>query len=246
MSLFALLGAFILVAGSTASILVNSVTSVGHYAVNIVPLSNWVGREDTDFMQDWTVFYWAWWIFWTPFVGMFIARVSYGRTVREFITFGLLVPVIATVLWMNIMGGHAIEQYVVDGFEGVYHHVVEDYNETAPLFAMLEGLPLTFMTSSLAIVLVLVYFVTSSDSGSLVIDIISAGGSTDAPVVQRSFWATFEGLVAIALLVSGGIDALRAGAIALGFPFAFVLLLMAGCTLFAMWKEAPDYRSGVA
>jgi len=240
--LFALLGAFILVAGSTANILMNSVTSVGHYFTNIVPLSNWVGREDTEFIHDWTVFYWAWWIAWAPFVGMFIARVSYGRTVREFITCVLIVPVVVTVLWMNIMGGHAIEQYLVEGFEGVYHFVVEDYDETAPLFAMLEGLPLTFLTSSLAIFLVLVYFVTSSDSGSLVIDIISSGGRTDAPVVQRSFWALFEGLVAIALLVSGGIAALEAGAIALGFPFSFVLVLMAGCTLYAMWKEAPSYR----
>ncbi|WP_290631369.1 BCCT family transporter [Aquisalimonas sp.] len=246
MILFALLGAFILVAGSTVSILANSVTSIGHYLTNLIPLSNPIGREDEGFMHGWTVFYWAWWTSWAPFVGMFIARVSYGRTVREFITCVLIVPVVATVIWMNIMGGYAIEQYVVDGFEGVYQYVVESYDDTMVLFGMLEGLPLTFLTSSVAIFLVMIFFVTSSDSGSLVIDTISAGGKTDAPVVQRSFWAIFEGLVAIALLLSGGLAALQAGAITLGFPFAFVLLAMAGCTLYAMAREAPNYRPGTA
>ncbi len=243
MVLFALLGAFVLVAGSTVSILVNSIASIGQYLAQVVPLSNWVGREDEGFMHGWTVFYWAWWISWAPFVGMFIARVSYGRTVREFIFCVLIVPVIATILWMNIMGGYAIEQYVADGFEGVHQYVVAAYDDTMVLFGFLEGLPFTFLTSSIAIFLVMIFFVTSSDSGSLVIDTISAGGKTDAPVVQRSFWAIFEGLVAIALLLSGGIAALQAGAIALGFPFALVLLMMAGCTLYAMAKEAPNYRS---
>ncbi|WP_290651459.1 BCCT family transporter [Aquisalimonas sp.] len=246
MILFALLGVFVLVAGSTVSILANSAASIWHYLAHVVPLSNPIGREDEGFLHGWTVFYWAWWISWAPFVGMFIARVSYGRTVREFITCVLIVPVVATVLWMNIMGGYAIEQYLVDDFQGVYQYVVETYDDTMVLFGMLEGLPLAFLTSSLAIFLVMIFFVTSSDSGSLVIDTISAGGKTDAPVVQRSFWAIFEGLVAIALLLSGGIAALQAGAIALGFPFALVLLVMAGCTLYAMAKEAPAYRPGAA
>ncbi|SEO45393.1 betaine/carnitine transporter, BCCT family [Aquisalimonas asiatica] len=247
MIMFALLGAFVLIAGSTISILWGSVTSAGHYVANLVQLSNWVGREDTDFMHGWTVFYWAWWISWAPFVGMFIARVSYGRTVREFIFCVLIIPVLATILWMNIMGGLAIDQFLA-GIESVSTHILmwDNYDDTMPLFGFLEALPLTALTSSVAILLVVIFFVTSSDSGSLVIDTISAGGKTDAPVVQRSFWAIFEGLVAIALLLSGGIAALQAGAIALGFPFAIVLLLMAGCTLYAMWKEAPNYRPGTA
>ena len=246
MIMFALLGAFVLIAGSTVSILANSVTSVGHYLAQVVPLSNWVGREDEGFMHGWTVFYWAWWTSWAPFVGMFIARVSYGRTVREFIFCVLIVPVIATVLWMNIMGGYAIEQYLTDGFEGVYQYVVESYDDTMVLFGFLEGLPFTFLTSSVAILLVVIFFVTSSDSGSLVIDTISAGGKTDAPVVQRSFWAIFEGLVAIVLILTGGLAAVQAGAISLGFPFAIVLTLMALCTLYAMWKEAPNYKPAAA
>lgn len=246
MILFALLGAFVLIAGSTMSILVNSVTSIGNYVTQVLPFSNWVGREDTDFMHGWTVFYWAWWTSWAPFVGMFIARVSYGRTVREFMACVLIVPTVATVLWMNIMGGFAIEQYLSDGFEGVYQYVVESYDDTMVLFGFLEGLPFTFLTSSVAILLVVIFFVTSSDSGSLVIDTISAGGKTDAPVVQRSFWAILEGLVAIVLLLTGGLAAVQAGALSFGFPFAIVLSMMALCTVYAMWKEAPNYRPGAA
>ncbi|MDN3519348.1 BCCT family transporter [Aquisalimonas lutea] len=246
MVLFAILGVFVLFAGYTVDILINSVTSIGHYLANVVPLSNPVGREDTGFMHGWTVFYWAWWISWAPFVGMFIARVSYGRTVREFMISVLIVPVLATVVWMNIMGGFAIDQYVSTGATGVYQHVVESYDSTMPLFGLLESMPLPLVASTLAIFLVIVFFVTSSDSGSLVIDTISAGGKTDAPVAQRVFWATFEGLVAIVLLLSGGTAALQAVAITLGFPFALVLLSMAACMIYAMFKEAPNYKPATA
>ncbi|MFO7859552.1 MAG: BCCT family transporter, partial [Ectothiorhodospiraceae bacterium] len=179
-----------------------------------------------------------------PFVGMFIARVSYGRTVREFMMSVLVVPVLATIVWMNVMGGFAIDQYVSEGASGVYQHVVESYDETMPLFGLLDSLPFSAVASTLAIFLVLVFFVTSSDSGSLVIDTISAGGKTDAPVAQRVFWATFEGIVAIVLLLSGGTAALQAVAITLGFPFAIVLVSMAGCTMYAMFRELPNYPKG--
>jgi betaine/carnitine transporter, BCCT family len=150
---------------------------------------------------------------------MFIARVSRGRTVREFLISVLLVPSVVSVFWMTAFGGTAISQIVTDGVTAVADAPLE-----LKLFVMLEGLPLTAITSFVGIVLVIVFFVTSSDSGSLVIDAITAGGKVDAPVSQRIFWCSFEGLVAIALLLGGGLAALQAMAVSTGFPFAIVLL----------------------
>ena len=197
----------------------------------MVPLSNWVGREDTDFMHGWTTFYWAWWISWSPFVGMFIARVSKGRTVREFIICVLIIPTLVCVLWMNAFGGTAVSQYLNSGYTGVTE-TVANWAPELSLFKMLEPMPLSGITSFIGIVLVIVFFVTSSDSGSLVIDTITAGGKVDAPVAQRVFWCTFEGLVAIALLLGGGLASLQAASIATGFPFAVVLVAMC----YSIWK----------
>ena len=211
--------AFIIIAGPTLEIFTGIFSNLVAYIVNVVPLSNWIGREDTDFMHGWTTFYWAWWISWSPFVGMFIARVSRGRTVREFIVCVLLIPSLACVLWMTAFGGTAISQIVNDGYRGA-----ADAGLELQLFMMLEQLPLTQITSFIGIVLVIVFFVTSSDSGSLVIDTITAGGKVDAPLPQRVFWCVFEGLVAIALLLGGGLAALQAMAVSTGFPFTIVLL----------------------
>jgi BCCT family betaine/carnitine transporter len=159
---------------------------------------------------------------------MFIARVSRGRTVREFITCVLLIPSLVCVLWMAVFGGVAIDQVLSDpATSAVKANVIDSYSPELSLFAMLEGLPLSAITSTIAIVLVIVFFVTSSDSGSLVIDTITAGGKVDAPVPQRVFWCSFEGLVAIALLLGGGLTALQAAAVSTGLPFTLVLLL--GC-----------------
>ena len=156
---------------------------------------------------------------------MFIARVSRGRTVREFIVCVLLIPTAVSILWMTAFGGTAVWQIVNEGQDTVAQ-VVRDYVPELSLFVMLETLPLTAITSFLGITLVIVFFVTSSDSGSLVIDTITAGGKVDAPVVQRVFWCTFEGLVAIALLLGGGLASLQAAAVATGLPFAIVLVVM--------------------
>lgn len=153
---------------------------------------------------------------------MFIARVSRGRTVREFLIVVLLVPSLVSVLWMTAFGGTAIGQFVADGFTGVQDAALE-----LKLFAMLGELPLTAITSSVGIVLVIVFFVTSSDSGSLVIDTITAGGKVNAPVPQRVFWVISEGVVAIALLLGGGLAALQAMSVSTGLPFTIVLLV--GC-----------------
>jgi BCCT family betaine/carnitine transporter len=213
---------FILIAGPTLAIVTGFFSNLGAYLTYLPALSNPVARADANFSQGWTAFYWAWWISWSPFVGMFIARVSRGRTVREFLVSVLLVPSLFSVRWMTAFGGTALEQSVVAGFTGVQDAALE-----LKLFAMLGELPLTAISSFLGIVLVIVFFVTSSDSGSLVIDTITAGGKVNAPVPQRAFWAIMEGVVAIALLLGGGLVALQAMAVSTGLPFTIVLLV--GC-----------------
>ena len=225
MILAALLLLFVIFAGPTLSILAGIFTTAGAYIGDILPLSNPVGREDQTWYHGWTIFYWAWWISWSPFVGMFIARVSRGRTVREFIIAVLLIPTIITIVWMSAFGGTALEQ--VQSGVGALAGGIDSVS--LAMFQMLENLPLAAITSFLGIVLVLVFFITSSDSGSLVIDSITAGGITDAPTPQRMFWAIMEGLIAVALLYGGGVNALsalQAGAVATGLPFTFVLLVM--------------------
>jgi len=225
MLLAALLLGFVIFAGPTLAVATGFFANAGAYFQNLLPLSNFVGREDTDFMHGWTTFYWAWWISWSPFVGMFIARVSRGRTIREFIICVLLIPTAVSILWMTAFGGTAVWQIINLGTEPVAE-IVAAYVPELSLFVMLETLPLTAITSFIGLTLVIVFFITSSDSGSLVIDTITAGGKTDAPVIQRIFWCSFEGLVAIALLLGGGLASLQAAAIATGFPFAIVLVIM--------------------
>lgn len=212
--------AFVLILGPTGYILTNFVQSLGAYAAYLPALSNPLGREDVNFSQGWTAFYWAWWVSWAPFVGMFIARVSKGRTVREFIICVLLIPSLVCAFWMSTFGGTAISQ-LLDGNEAV-----ATVDLPIKLFAMLDGLPLTSITSFIGIILVIVFFVTSSDSGSLVIDTITAGGKVDSPAGQRIFWCTFEGLVAIVLLLGGGLVALQAMVVSTGLLFAVVVLLL--------------------
>lgn len=226
MIMAAALAIFVLVLGSTAAILGSVGTILLGYIDGIIPLSNWIGREDDNFYHGWTVFYWAWWISWAPFVGMFIARVSRGRTVREFLTAVLLVPTVVSLFWMAIFGGSAIEQ-VNNAVGALGENGLTDVS--LAMFQMFEHLPLTSVISFVGIVLVLVFFVTSSDSGSLVIDGITAGGKTDAPMIQRVFWAVLEGIIAIALLVGGGAEALsaiQAAAITIGLPFTVLMLIM--------------------
>lgn len=211
---------FVLLAGPTLAIITGFFANLWEYARYLPELSNPFGRTDDNFRQGWTAFYWAWWISWSPFVGMFIARVSRGRTVREFLICVLIIPSLVSVFWMTAFGGTAISQIVNDGYQAVADAPLE-----LKLFMMLEPLPLQAISSFIAIVLVIVFFVTSSDSGSLVIDTITAGGKVDAPMPQRVFWASFEGLVAIALLLGGGLGALQAMAVSTGFPFTIVLLL---------------------
>jgi len=216
-----LLLAFVVITGPTLAIALGFFENLGAYLTHLPALSNPVGREDVNFTQGWTAFYWAWWISWSPFVGMFIARISRGRSVREFLIAVLLVPSLVSVLWMTTFGGSAFTQI------GAGLGEVADAALELKLFALLAELPLSGIMSFLAVVLVILFFITSSDSGSLVIDTITAGGKVNAPVVQRVFWASIEGVIAIALLLGGGLVALQAMAVSTGLPFALVLLV--GC-----------------
>jgi len=217
---------FIIFAGPTMAIIDTIWVTSSSYVTNFVPLSNPFGREDEGWMRAWTVFYWAWWISWSPFVGMFIARVSKGRTVREFVTAVLIIPTLITIVWMSSFGGSALDQMQ----NGIGELAANGLQEVPlAMFQMLENLPLTGIMSFIGIVLVLVFFITSSDSGSLVIDSITAGGKTDSPTAQRVFWVVMEGAIAAALIFGGGADALgaiQASAISAGLPFTVILLVM--------------------
>jgi BCCT family betaine/carnitine transporter len=230
MGLALLLMAFILFVGPTGDILNTAMTGAVGYIKNLIPLSMPFGREDVNFSQGWTSFYWAWWISWSPFVGMFIARVSRGRTVREFIICVILIPTALSILWMATFGGTAISQVIADAAAPVAAAAQE-----IKLFEMVKEFPFTGLLSMVGIILVLVFFVTSSDSGSLVIDTITAGGKVDAPVSQRIFWCSFEGLVAVTLLLVGGAEALtalQAMTVSTGLPFTIILLIMC----YSTWK----------
>ena len=232
MVLAVLLLLFVIAVGPTLDILSGFFGNLGAYFQHLPALSNPVGRDDANFSQGWTAFYWAWWISWSPFVGMFIARVSRGRTVREFIVSVLIVPSLACVLWMTVFGETAIIQFVRDGYEAATKAELP-----LQLFSMLDALPLAQITSFIAIILVVVFFVTSSDSGSLVIDVIAAGGKVDAPTPQRVFWCVFEGLVAIALILGGGLVALQAMAVSTGLPFTIVLLMSTVAVIKGLMSE---------
>lgn len=221
MVLAGLLFLFVLFAGPTLVILGTILRSPVDYLAHLPALSNWIGRDDEAFLHGWTSFYWAWWISWSPFVGMFIARVSKGRTVREFITWVLIIPSIIGLLWMSTFGGAALDQYFADGYRGVAESVPE-----LALFRMLEQLPFTATVSTVCVFLIAIFFVTSADSGSLVMDVITAGGKMRAPVRQRVFWCLLAGLTATGLMLGGGMASLQALTISVGLPFALVLLIM--------------------
>jgi len=219
---------FLLFVGPTVYILSAFTQNLGYYIASLPRLSFWVetfhgvGAEGTSWQTAWTIFYWGWWISWSPFVGMFIARVSKGRTVRDFIISVMVIPSLLSFLWMATFGGAGLW---LQSTGTDLATVVKDDVATA-LFVMLENFPLTSITSVIGILLVTIFFVTSSDSGSLVVDHLTSGGKLDSPVPQRIFWAVMEGLCAAVLLIGGGLTALQTAAITTGLPFAVVLTIM--------------------
>ena len=233
---------FVLLAGPTVHLLQVFVQNTGMYVSNLFSMTfNLYAYEPTGWLGGWTLFYWGWWISWSPFVGMFIARISRGRTVREFVTGVLLVPLGFTFIWMTIYGNTALHMIALEGVTDLADVVALD--SSLALFRFLEELPFTAVTSTLATLLVVIFFVTSSDSGSLVIDMLTSKGEEESPVWQRIFWALLEGVVAIALLIAGGLGALQAATLASALPFTVVMLLMCWGLLRAMRLEAVKRSS---
>ncbi|TDT14561.1 choline/glycine/proline betaine transport protein [Ilumatobacter fluminis] len=214
---------FVLVVGPTLFILGFFLDSTGAYFRELPGLAFYTESiSGGEWQSGWTIFYWGWWISWAPFVGMFIARVSKGRTVREFVVGVVLVPSLLTFFWMATFGGSALHTQS-EGIRDVAAAVNE--NTATALFDLLEAFPWTFVTSLVGIILVVSFFVTSSDSGSLVVDHLTSGGKLESPVPQRVFWATMEGAVAAALLIGGGLQALQSASVATGLVFSCVLLV---------------------
>jgi len=218
---------FVLATGPTVFLLNSFFQNVGTYAAQIVSMSfRMFAYEPNGWMSNWTLFYWGWWIAWSPFVGMFIARVSRGRTIREFVLGVMFVPAGFTFLWLTVFGGTALDEALAAGSgQSAIVSAVAD-NMPVALFTLLETLPLSSLTAVIAVTLVVVFFVTSSDSGLLVIDMITSGGAEDPPVWQRIFWAVTAGVVASVLLVAGGLNALQTAAIASALPFTLVMLFI--------------------
>lgn len=237
-----LLMLFVGILGPTLFLLNGFIENVGYYLQNLPRLSTWNETfEDSDWQNGWTVFYWGWWIAWSPFVGMFIARVSRGRTIREFLLGVLLVPPFITFIWMTVFGDTAL-QIEYFGAGGITAAVRE--NVPVALFKLLDQFPLVLVTSLLAVAVVVSFFVTSSDSGSMVIDMITAGGNPDPPVAQRIFWTVTEGVVAATLLYGGGLVALQAAAISTGLPFSILLLVMCVSLIVSLRSYYPvTFRS---
>ncbi|WP_058835593.1 BCCT family transporter [Luteimonas abyssi] len=234
--------AFVLIAGPTLYIMQTLVQNTGMYISSLFSMTfNLYAYEPTSWLGGWTLFYWGWWIAWSPFVGMFIARISRGRTIREFVIGVLLVPLGFTFLWMTIYGNTALHMVIVDGVTDLATAVAAD--SSVALFRFLEELPLATITSGLATLLVVIFFVTSSDSGSLVIDMLTSKGEEESPTWQRVFWALIEGAVAIALLIAGGLSALQAATIASALPFTIVMILMCWGMLRAMRLEMVKQAS---
>jgi choline/glycine/proline betaine transport protein len=228
---------FIIFVGPTLFIVGSFVQNTGNYLQNFFELSFWTETyKQSDWQNGWTVFYWAWWISWSPFVGMFIARISRGRTLKEFVLGVLIVPSLITFLWLSAFGGSAIF-LELNGIADIATAVKE--NVATSLFTLLEEFPISSVTSMVGIILVTSFFVTSSDSGSLVVDSLTAGGKLDAPVAQRIFWALTEGAIAAVLLLGGGLQALQTAAITTGLPFAVILLIM-GYSLLQGLKTEHD------
>lgn len=232
---------FVFLAGPSLHLLDALVQNIGAYLSNIVKLGLQTEAYDqqSTWQHGWTIFYWAWWIAWSPFVGIFIARISRGRTIREFLLGVLFVPTSITFLWLTVFGNSALFTELYGG--GGLVEAVNDNVSTA-LFVLLDRLPFAAFTSALSVVVIAIFFVTSSDSASLVVDIITAGGHPNPPVVQRVFWAVSEGIVAAVLLVGGGLGALQTGVITTGLPFAVVVLL-AGYSLLRGLRQDDQHQS---
>ncbi|MDO5662105.1 MAG: BCCT family transporter [Brachybacterium sp.] len=232
----------VLALGPTLFILRDSVSNVGYYLQNFIQLSfqtlPFFGEEGAAWTNAWTVGYWGWWISWAPFVGVFIARISRGRTVREFIIGVLLVPTLVTIIWFTVMGGTAIYESLINDVDFTRDGAIDP---NYALFDTLSTLPATTLLSGLAIVLVTIFFITSADSGAFVVDMIAHGGNTQPPRITRIFWASGSGAIAAALIwasladeaAEDGMAGLQALALLSAGPFTLVMIAM----MISVWQE---------
>ncbi|MBW4019055.1 BCCT family transporter [Moraxella osloensis] len=225
-----LLLGFMLFFGPTQFIIDSFIENIGNYVSQLIPLGFWSeAYSNTDWQANWTIFYWAWWVSWSPFVGIFVARISRGRTIREFIFGVLFIPMLLLFFWFTTFGGSAVHMELMGNY-GLIEAVKADYGSA--IFKLIEYYPLTKPLTLVIVVMIMLWFVTSSDSASLVIDMLTAGGDTNPPKIQRLFWALSQGVIAAVLLVAGGLSALQAVAIIAGFPFAIVVFVMMYC----LWR----------
>ena len=235
---------FVVIAGPTVKILLSYGDNLVNYFQDIVRLSNWNRPDDEAWYHDWTIFYWAWWISWSPFVGMFIARISKGRTIREFLSVVMFIPLMFNLIWFTSFGETAIDQHQ-RGLGNLNEPVGEI---SLILFYMLDNLLFPIFTSLFALFMLVLFFVTSSDSGSLVIDTITSGGKSDPPRIQRVIWAVIQGLLAIVLLVGGGsyaLSAIQSGAISMAAPFIFILIAATISLLRGIYIEVYDPKKRI-
>ena len=235
---------FVVIAGPTIKILLSYGDNLVNYFQDIVRLSNWNRPDDEAWYHDWTIFYWAWWISWSPFVGMFIARISKGRTIREFLSVVMFIPLMFNLIWFTSFGETAIDQHQ-RGLGNLNEPVGEI---SLILFYMLDNLLFPIFTSLFALFMLVLFFVTSSDSGSLVIDTITSGGKSDPPRIQRVIWAVIQGLLAIVLLVGGGsyaLSAIQSGAISMAAPFIFILIAATISLLRGIYIEVYDSQKRI-
>ncbi|WP_026905975.1 glycine betaine uptake BCCT transporter [Paucisalibacillus globulus] len=232
---------FVLILGPTNFILNFFTTSFGNYIQNLPSMSFRMtpfNEDNTQWIKDWTIFYWAWWIAWAPFVGTFIARVSRGRTIREFVLGVLLVPTIFGALWFTVFGGSAIHLEFFEG-ENIYRYVSELGEETV-LFAVLEHFPLSTLISFLAILLISTFFITSADSATFVLGMQTTGGRLDPPNSVKLVWGIIQSGAAAVLLWQGGLGALQTASIIAAFPFTIIMLLIVVSLLKSFKQEAKE------
>ncbi|MGO4999327.1 BCCT family transporter [Oceanisphaera sp. W20_SRM_FM3] len=222
---------FVFAVGPTVFILNTFMQNTGSYLSNIVERTfNLQAYTSSDWIGNWTLFIFGWTIAWAPFVGLFIAKISRGRTIRQFVVGVMVVPTVFTFLWFSVFGDTALHLIMVDGYTSLIDDVQAD--QAIALFKLLEHLPLTSIVSFIAVILIITFFVTSSDSGSLVIDSLASGGIAHTPAWQRVFWASTEGIVAAALLLAGGLSALQTATIVSALPFAIIMLI----AMVGMWR----------
>jgi len=232
--------AFVFFAGPTLYQVKLFVTTFGGYLQKIVSMSLWLDiRPNTEWQSDWTLFYWGWWLSWCPFVGIFVARISKGRTIREFIFYVLLIPTLVTFMWFSIFGGTASHLQINEGVQ--LGQVVQE-NVAISLNALLSHLPFSSITQWVGILLVVVFFITSSDSGSLVDDMVTSGGHPNPPVAQRAFWGISEGAAAAALLMAGGLEALQTASISAGLPQSLVVIACCFSLVKALRKDVKSKK----